>query len=64
LEKDTEHCQTVRVFEGAIEVTVFGVVVHQVHLTCVGLAVDGVLTADAVNGSPVEVKLLEHVSIG
>ena len=35
LEKDTQHCQTVRVLEGVAVVAVFGVVVHQVHLTCV-----------------------------
>ena len=64
MEKDTQHCQTVRVCECASEVTVFGVVVHQVQLTCVGLVVDMVLTACSVIGSPVEVKLLKHVSVG
>ena len=63
MEEDTQHRQTVRVFECAFVVTVFRVVVHQVQFTWVGLTVDGVLTADAVIGSPVEVKLLEHVSV-
>ena len=64
MEKDTQHCQTVRVLDSTFVVAVFGVVVHQVHLTCVRSAVDGVFTAAVIIGSPVEVKLLEHVSVG